>query len=690
MTTNETQQGKDLAIYNEMTAAARRAFEFVEIAPDQYTAAQIERLINKERRARFADNAPEIGDAGGMISINYDGFSCSYPFQSAFEILAKIETAWQIPTAARATFEREAEEAPEMVAFEIPAEAAAVVKAVAKKDPARPGFTFAYVDTERRALVGSNSQVLNICALPSLAVAEGARAGYLVAPKLLKSGRVVIDANNNAKNGGKVCESPDFLQFPKWAAVLPEVCDTDRVSIDQTTRRALVKAVAAATKYSDTESTNFGAVQLVVITGEAYTNRLNISSRRRSASDTDKYEYFRTAVQLPETLQRSFVFAVHGPNFAAVPAFDSIYIAPNRAAVLFGSAQHLSVVFSPGVGDDYEREVKSTDERPRWAAVVDPLAEMLSAAEPQQAEPAAAEIVAEPEQQQEPEQTEPAAEIVAEQQADPISTEQEPQPEPEQQAAPFASAFAILPEIPEQPEPEQDTERADVLPLFDIDSEAGVIWWGDPSAAHTETTAAPRVGVWSWLVRAAAVLLLCLAANWMSSTQSTAGPARAVFGSIGTQNSSSAPALILPTEHTEQQAEPISSEPKATERHSKPTEPAAAAEPTNTKPEAKKAHRAKAKRPQQAQSTEAEPISTEQAPEMEADPISSSPEGDTLSTTENAPESEPEQAPEVDETSHPEPEPEQVETSTPAGVAFGPGSLPAPYSVLYPYIIACF
>ena len=128
----------------------------------------------------------------------------------------------------------------------------------------------------------------------------------------------------------------------------------------------------------------------------------------------------------------------------------------------------------------------------------------------------------------------------------------------------------------------------------------------------------------------------------------------------------------------------------ATERHSEPTEPAAAAEPTNTKPEAKKAHRAKAKRPQQAQSTEAEPISTEQAPEMEAEPISSSPEGDTLSTTEKAPESEPEQAPEVDETSHPEPEPEQVETSTPAGVAFGPGSLPAPYSVLYPYIIACF
>lgn len=671
MTTNETQQSKDLAIYNEMTAAARRAFEFVEIAPDQYTAAQIERLINKERRARFADNAPEIGDADGVISINYDGFSCSYPFQSAFEILAKIETAWQIPTAARATFEREAEEAPEMVAFEIPAEAAAVVKAVAKKDPARPGFTFAYVDTERRALVGSNSQVLNICALPSLAVAEGARAGYLVAPKLLKSGRVVIDANNNAKNGGKVCESPDFLQFPKWAAVLPEVCDTDRVSIDQTTRRALVKAVAAATKYSDTESTNFGAVQLVVITGEAYTNRLNISSRRRSASDTDKYEYFRTAVQLPETLQRSFVFAVHGPNFAAVPAFDSIYIAPNRAAVLFGSTQHLSVVFSPGVGDDYEREVMSTDERPRWAAVVDPLAEMLSAAEPQKAEPAAAEIV-------------------AEQQAEPISTEQEPQPEPEQQAAPFASAFAILPEIPEQTEPEQDTERADVLPLFDIDSEAGVIWWGDPSAAHTENTAAPRVGVWSWLVRAAAVLLLCLAANWMDSTQSAAGPARAAFGSIGTQNSSSASALILPTEYTEQQAEPISSEPKATERHSEPTEPAAAAEPTNTKPEAKKAHRAKAKRPQQAQSTEAEPISTEQAPEMKAEPISSSPEGDTLSTTENAPESEPEQAPEVDETSHPEPEPEQVETSTPAGVAFGPGSLPAPYSVLYPYIIACF
>jgi hypothetical protein len=439
--------------------------------------------------------------------------------------------------------------------------------------------------------------------------------------------------------------------------------------------------VAAATKYSDTESTNFGAVQLVVITGEAYTNRLNISSRRRSASDTDKYEYFRTAVQLPETLQRSFVFAVHGPNFAAVPSFDSIYIAPNRAAVLFGSAQHLSVVFSPGVGDDYEREVKSTDERPRWAAVVDPLAEMLSAAEPQQAEP---------EQQQEPEQTEPAAEIVAEQQAETISTEQEPQPEPEQQAAPFASAFAILPEIPEQPEPEQDTERADVLPLFNIDREAGVIWWGDPSAAHTENTAAPRVGVWSWLVRAAAVLLLCLAANWMSSTQSTAGPARAAFGSIGTQNSSSAPALILPTEHTEQQAEPISSEPKATERHSEPTEPAATAEPTNTKPEAKKAHRAKAKRPQQAQSTEAEPISTEQAPEMEAEPISSTPEADTLSTPENVPESEPEQAPEVDETSHPEPEPEQIETSTPAGVVFGPGSLPAPYSVLYPYIIACF
>ena len=378
-TTAAREAAKNLAIYNAIAEHARRAFEALEILPGQYTPAQVVNLLKKSR-ARWNDNA----DRREVARVEVEGFACSFLLADVFAVLAQVATAYEIPTRNRVTFVRAAETAPAVVSFTITKTAAAeVAKAVAKKDPDRAAMEFAYIDTDRRALVGANGHVLTVAPLSSLSVAEGARPGYLVARCLLKADRVTIDTNNNATDGARVAESPDWLRFPAWSSVFPAVYDTDALTIDAKTRRELAKAVAAATKFAGEE---LNGCRLVSIFGEGYTSKIVVRSRREVAAPTaddptaTRYDVHDAFVQLPAELSRSFALTFHGPDFATLPAFEKMYITPNesRPAVFAGS--HAVALLIPQLLPDTAERLCCTDSRPTWAKAVDPLADLLTAA----------------------------------------------------------------------------------------------------------------------------------------------------------------------------------------------------------------------------------------------------------------------------------------------------------------------
>lgn len=322
----------NLSIYNEIAKIARRAFEFIKIQPGQYNAAQILSAL-KKCEAAWDDQSPEYYTLEDAAAVAVGSFSCEFKIKDSFRILAKVATAWNIPTPARTLFERKKEAAPAVAAFDMPAAVGTVKKAIDKKAPQCSNLRFAYVDNARRALVGCNGYLMAVAALPSLNVADTDRASFLIDSSLLKAGRVVIDANEKATNGPAVADSP-VGHYPNWRACFPKTYDTDGVKFDKKTAAALKKAVAAAAKHSDTIEAKQGKIKIVSIYGEANTNKIIVRARKtdnvlNNGSWNEIITYQNFNVTTPDTLQRSFSFCFNAIQFAALPAFDTLYFPAN-------------------------------------------------------------------------------------------------------------------------------------------------------------------------------------------------------------------------------------------------------------------------------------------------------------------------------------------------------------------------
>ena len=378
-TTAAAEAAKNLRIYGLMAEVARKAFEYLTIAPGEYTAPQVVTALKKSR-AQWTDDAPGVADPDGLAAIACEGFECKYPIQMAFEVLAQVAHAYDIPTAERVTFERAAEAAPVLLTLNVPTAAKEVAKAVSKKDTGTPALTFAYYDAERRALVGTNRQVLTVAAAPFAEVAPEAadRKGFFIPVSLLRSDRVTIDTNNNATDGHKVAESPEWYRFPNWVSIFPQVYDTDALTLDKTTARQLTKAVATAAKSATAETGPNGLTKYVAIFGEAYTDRLTVRARHLVG---DHFEYNDTTVQLAAELSRSFALAVSGDDFATLPTFDTIFVPAHHRPAIVKSAHAVALIFALTLPEGFET-ICDTDTPPTWAKVVDPLAEVLDVFKP--------------------------------------------------------------------------------------------------------------------------------------------------------------------------------------------------------------------------------------------------------------------------------------------------------------------
>ena len=383
MKTTANNNNENQVIYNEIAKVARRAFEFIEIAPGQYSANQILNAI-KKCKARWNDRAPEFYTLEDAATVAVGSFSCQFLIKDAFRILAKVATAWNIPTAGRATFEREKEDAATVAAFDAPAAAAAICKAIDKKD-SRESMRYVYIDAKRRAAVASDGRILTVSAVPSLNTTDTERAGFMVHPSLFKAGRVTIDANNKAANGDKVEDAP-VLRYPNWAGVFPAVYDTDAITFDKKAAAALKKAVAAATKQAEQIYSNGEVIQTVAIYGEANTNKITVRSRQKeniliNNEWIEKTTYSDHNVTTADTLQRSFCWVLNGSRFASLPTFEKIYLPGNgRAAVVVGK-NAVSLLMPVEMCEDWQNPTNANYNnytRPNYAQPVNVIDDLLN------------------------------------------------------------------------------------------------------------------------------------------------------------------------------------------------------------------------------------------------------------------------------------------------------------------------
>ena len=318
---------KDFIIYNGIANAARRLFDHVICAAGEFGAADIAKKIFNG--VYFEDNFYNGDEYNEIITVEFDGYICTFKFCDAFSICAQIETAWQIPSARRVRFIRAQETAAPVVCFDVPAAAKDIIKCIpAKFDNLRPVFNYVCVDTRRRALITGAGQILNAVAVPNMYVSQDANETYLIDPSLLKTGKgkIIIDANGNAANGTKagarVDETAAARNFPSWENVLPAVADSQKIELNGDVWKQLKKEFAAAAKYSD------NADKLTQISGRAQDAKI-IVSYIRMYETAGKETARDVAINLPQPCPFDFSVRLNGKLFASAPAADSLYIYRN-------------------------------------------------------------------------------------------------------------------------------------------------------------------------------------------------------------------------------------------------------------------------------------------------------------------------------------------------------------------------
>ena len=318
---------KDFIIYNGIANAARRLFDHVICNAGEFGAADIAKKIFN--RFYFEDNFYNSDEYNEIITVEFDGYKCTFPFCDAFSICAQIETAWQIPSARRVRFIRAQETAAPVVCFDVPAAAKDIIKCIpAKFDNLRPVLNYVCVDTRRRALITGAGQILNAVAVQNMYVSQDAKETYLIDPSLLKTGKgqIIIDANGNAANGTKagarVDETAAARNFPSWENVFPAVADSQKIELNGDVWKQLKKEFAAAAKYSD------NADKITQISGRAQDAKIFVTYIR--LYETAGKETTRdVAINLPQPCPFDFSVRLNGKLFASAPAADSLYIYRN-------------------------------------------------------------------------------------------------------------------------------------------------------------------------------------------------------------------------------------------------------------------------------------------------------------------------------------------------------------------------
>ena len=339
---------KDLIIYDGIAKAAARVFDNVVCPAGEYSAKDLVKYLGTRYYFEIEYNEKHVKQ-NEIITVSFDGSKCSFPVDRVFEICARFETALSIPSARRVKFVRAAETRPVAVAFDVPAAAKDIIKAIpAKGDNLRPALNYVCVDTRRRCLAAVNMNVLSVVSVPDMYVSPDAKETYLIDPAVLKTGKGTLFVDEeNAVNGTQTRPNGKDHVFPVWDKILPAVFDAQRINLAPETWKQLKKEITAAAKFSD------NAQNLVQISGRADSDKITVTYFRIFETETENSRVKN--ITLPQACPFDFSVQINGKQFAAVPAANSMYIFRDKnvkTAVCFAAVGAVSYLPNLDVDSD--------------------------------------------------------------------------------------------------------------------------------------------------------------------------------------------------------------------------------------------------------------------------------------------------------------------------------------------------
>ena len=324
---------KDLAIYNEMRAAAERVFiEGISAPAGVYSLAELAKVGTTCKTAPMGVYFREDYKADELININVDGFNCSYPAYKAFELAYKFERLAKIGTKARAVFQR-AEEHGEAVAI-FTVDAVLCDSLAACEDPRKgyyPQLQGVYIDLAAGLACCCDRFAINVSRLVDAQVFNAdalTDGGVILSRAFIKSAKgceVSIYKEGGtlcavASNGASCHDIPE--RYPNYKSVFSHVDDSAPVRFVKSIR-GLKKTAAAVAKAAGCE--------YVCLSGYNGDDFITISATGDSGEITRR-------VALAERLASTFAVACSNVRLKTINnAADTLYIAQNESMVFSGA-----------------------------------------------------------------------------------------------------------------------------------------------------------------------------------------------------------------------------------------------------------------------------------------------------------------------------------------------------------------
>lgn len=252
---------KDLAIYNEMRAAAERVFnEGIDAPAGLYSLAELSKVGTTCKTAPAGVSFREDYNADELININVDGFECSYPAYKAFELAYKFERLAKVGTKQRAVFQRVEDHGEPVAVFTL--DAATVDNLAACEDPRkgiRPQMQGVFCDIAAGLSCCSDGYALNVARLSDaqvMAADDLNNGGVILSRAFAKSAKdckvsIYKDGENlrAVASNGASCAAIAGL-YPNYKTVFSHVDESRSVRLNKNAKD-LQKACVTVAKTAD-------------------------------------------------------------------------------------------------------------------------------------------------------------------------------------------------------------------------------------------------------------------------------------------------------------------------------------------------------------------------------------------------------------------------------------------------------
>ena len=324
---------KELAIYNEMRAAAERVFnEGINAPAGVYSMAELAKVGSTCKTAPEGVSFRKDYKADELININIDGFECSYPAYKAFKLAYKFERLAKVGTKERAVFQRVEDHGEPVAVFTL--DAVTVENLAACEDPRkgiRPQMQGVFCDVSAGLSCCSDGYALNVARLADAQVisADDLNNGGVILSrtfaKAAKGCKVSIykdGANLRAvASNGASCEAVDG-RYPNYKAVFSHVDELRPVQLNKNAKE-LKKTCATVAKTAGC--------------ADVFLSGLNADCYITVSANGENGEFSRR-VSLADPLTFNFVACCKAENIKFINgSSNTLYIAKVGQIVLTGS-----------------------------------------------------------------------------------------------------------------------------------------------------------------------------------------------------------------------------------------------------------------------------------------------------------------------------------------------------------------